>query len=230
MKELLRDSPLTSQIRALLARNEGGDQTQWTFYGSPLKEYEETFKGVLPDTSIISFVLGKTSPVVLDFMSPSKALRDLFRKVQDEDKVGIAISLSDRRSRKIKKADERLGIHQVAGNVIRSSTWDEIDSKLKNRKADLIMERGELGLIYIPPHPKFYAIMVNKMWNLLSSYSGMLLLQVPYSDAVISWVDYLNSQNIKAYFSFSGGSGLFPSLRIDKNLNSPSKLPFLWGD
>lgn len=225
MKELLKEKPLTAQIRESFLGNAGGDQTQWTFYGSPLKAYEQTFGSVLDGTSIRSFVSGKTFPVVLDLMSPSETLRDLFMDIRDRDKIGIAVSLSDHRANYAKRVDKRLGISQIAGDITRSSTWDEIVTKLGGRKADLIMERGSLGLIYIPQHPKFQAIMINKLWDSLSSNNGMLLLQVRYSNLVKKWVDYLGNKNIKACFRF--GVDIFPSLRIDKKPNSPSELPFL---
>lgn len=225
VKELLSQEPLTSQIRQLLAGNKDRDQTQWTYYGSDIGKYEEEFKSLLPCTSIESFISQKTSPVILDIMSPPNALRSLFKGLRQEDRLGVAVSLSDLRSARRKKADTDLGIHQIAGNVMMPSTWNRIGAKLKNRKADLIMERGGLGLIYIPDSLRFYAIMANKMWDILSPDNGMLLLQIRYNDAIGPWVDYLNNRNITVHFCY--GVSMYPLLRIDKNPNSPSKLPFL---
>lgn len=182
------------------------------------------FRGVLFGRSIGSFARGKTAPVVLDIMSPSDTIRDLFKDVKDGNKLGIAVSLSDRRSKFRKQADRKLGIEQIAGDLMKSSTWNEIDKKLNGRKVDLIMERGELGLRYVPDSPKFLAIIVSKLWNLLSFENGTALLQLGNCDVIKSWLNLLSERNIDAYFNV-GISGSV--LRIDKTLTSPAKLPFL---
>lgn len=206
-----------------------GDRGQWIYYGSPLRDYGNIFEGVLGETSMESLVLGKAEPpVILDILSPiSKALRESFGKMKGENKLGIAVSLSDLRPDKLKKADEELGLHQIAGDITKSSTWDEISCKLGDRKADLIISRGGEGLLYIPSHPKFYAIMVNKMWSFLN-LRGRLLLQVRHSDIIESWINHLNSRSIEAsYLNFLRyGSMAYPVLSIYKGPDSPSELPF----
>ncbi len=224
MVECLRREALTHRIRRDRKENESGDNTQWTYYDSPIREYEEEFKALLPYASIKSFVFQKPSPVVLDLMAPSGALRSLFKDLRQKDKLGVAVSLSDLRLTRRRKADTNLGIHQIAGDITRSSTWDRIDVELKGRKADLIMERAGLGLFYVSNNIRFYAIMISKMWNLLASDNGMILVQVRYNKILEQWVKHLSMKGISVSYAFDGW---MPVIRINKSPNSPAKLPFL---
>lgn len=224
-KEIL--VPLTPEVKRMLEENKNGDGTQWTAYGSSLGVYESVFEKILQGASIESFVSSKTSPVVVDIMSPADTLRELFSKKEiknKNNKLGIAVSLSDHRTKKDKTMDEKLNIQQIAGDIMKSSTWDNIGMVLGDRKADLILERGELGLIYLPGGFKFYAAIIDKMWNLLSGENGMLLMQIRYNNDMMSWVNSLRRKGVEAHYGY--GKRIYPLLRIDKKSNSPEKLSF----
>ncbi|MEK7450937.1 MAG: hypothetical protein AAB662_03320 [Patescibacteria group bacterium] len=224
MIEDLGGEALTHRIRVHRRENKSGDGTQWTYYGSPIEDYEDVFKVLLPYASIKSFVSQKPSPVVLDLMAPADTLRSLFKDLKQENKLGVAVSLSDLRSVRRKKADTNLGIHQIAGDITRSSTWDTIGVELKGKKADLVMERAGLGLLYVPNTLRFYAIMISKMWNFVTSDNGMILVEVRYNKILEQWVEHLSMKGISASYAFCGWH---PVIRINKSPNSPIKLPFL---
>lgn len=129
-------------------------------------------------------------------MGPSDTIASLFEKLpEDKSKIGIAVTLGERRDLKQTERDTRLGIVQIAGDITKPSTWEQIESRLYGRKADLIMERAVGGFSDIPDNEKLYAILVNKAWKLLNDQNGMLLAQVP-DDSKISkygskkWIEF----------------------------------------
>lgn len=232
---------LTSQIRQQVALNSvNGDKKslrggRWKTYESFVGEYDETFSPAL-GTSISSFISRRKSPVVIDLMAPAFTLSQLFAftKFSDRDKFGLAVSLSDGRTAIRKMMDANIGVHQIAGDIMKSSTWREIYSKLKGRKADLIMERAVGGLDILPTHPKLYAILINNAWQVLSDREGVMLLQTPSENTLLtadieiqSVVNDLRAKgiNIECHKSGSPNSNRLV-LKLVKTPGSPEKIPF----
>lgn len=180
----------------------------WWYYGRHIKEYQEEFRGILGGDEIVNIVRDRPSPVVIDFMGLSDTLASLFKKLpKEKPRFWLAISLEDKRNKRKRKRDNMLNIEQLAGDITEASTWREINARLQGRKADLIMERATMGLAYIPIHPKFYSIAINKAWQMLSEQGGMILAQVPSSEMLHShnipfkkWIEYLRENGIDASY------------------------------
>lgn len=235
----LYTKPLSTQLRQLheaMSDNRAtgrGNFDGWLEYGVGIEVYQETFSKVLGGINIVDFVKGRHHPVVVDLMSPSEGLADLFRQIS-EPGLGLAVSLEDLRRKETQRRDHRLNIYQLAGDVTKFSTWNAIDQKLKGKKADLIMERGKEGLVFIPVNKRFYAIIINKLWNMLSEEGGIMLIETPgfskdYLENVMpipKWIDYLKTKGIDAAYDL-GDWNHSGTLRVTKKTQSPKVLPFL---
>jgi hypothetical protein len=152
----------------------------WDYYNSSLKHYEQTFASFLQGRGMESLLEGKADPVVIDIMAPTGTIRELFDRLPQGPKTGIAVSLEDLRSPEQVEIDASLGIIQVTENLLNSKVWKRIQTKLDGRKADLIIERGFGGLYRLPEHPVFFAIALQRMWSMLAE-DGTMLLQLPNS-------------------------------------------------
>lgn len=237
-KELVKPS-LTRAIRKqVLLNQERGDRSSlrgkpWDTYGTHIFDYERSFSGVLNEL-LQDLLKNKPFPVVIDLMGPSKTISTLFEKFPDKPKLGLAVSLEDLRSTEQKEKDAKLNVIQIAGDIMKSSTWREIEEKLQGHKADLIMERALAGFDCIPVSPRLYAILLNKTWSLLSKENGVLLFQSPPRttletktdiNVVNQWVNSLqyNGVNVLVHEpSYDWGL----SIKTVKTPNSPEKLPF----
>ena len=230
--------PLTHQIRSQVAFNKvAGDRGSfkgggWKTYESDIGSYDDTFRLAL-GISIASFVKDRKSPVVVDLMSPSFALLSLFAKVSDKNKFGLVVSLRDERTRVRKMIDRGMNVRQLAGDIMSSATWRDIDEVMQGRKADLIMERALGGLNNIPIHLSLYAILINKAWRILSHKEGTMLLQTPYDSDLLAagihiqdFVGNLRGKGIDAEYFKSGVSTSRSVLKLIKSAGSPEKLPF----
>ncbi|MCL4415820.1 MAG: hypothetical protein M1365_03825 [Actinobacteria bacterium] len=214
------------------ARQNYSPDSSWSSYNSNLSEYQDAFTSVLKDEKILDFLSGKDDPVVIDVMAPSGTLADMFSKLSDENnKLGIAISLEDIRSSSEMERDESLGIYQIAGDITKSKVWRKASEILDGRRADLIIERGFGGLRRLPHNAVFYGLMLQRLWHLLAE-DGTMLLQLPDINDLISakvspsiLVRNLNSMGIKASYGQSIPFG-YSSLRVGKFADSPEHLPF----
>lgn len=251
-----KQTSLLSEVRRIRRANkerlQKGELDKWpNYYGSDIKSYQEEFNRILRGEKIVDFVKNRPSPVVIDFMGPSDTIASLFKRLpKDKPKLGLAVSLEDRRSKRQVKRDEELNIQQVAGDITRPSTWQRINEALQGRKADLIMERAVLGLAHIPTNEKFYAIVINKAWQMLSDQNGMLLAQVlgrdklyEYNIRIPQWIDLLKEKGVDAVYQksnnfYTPGTFMFligqdpiffppGSIKMTKTPNSPKDLPFL---
>lgn len=248
-EEVIKPETLPQRIRKASASNkaiaenkEKDFRSVWGLYNSTVEDYERrNFRNLLGRDllfrrkHIVDFIKQRTDPVVIDLMAPSGTLESLFEKIRDKPKFGLAVSLSDSRSDSQKAKDEKLGIKQLEGDIMLSQTWDEIKHLLNGRKADVIMERAEDGLNYLPRNERLYAILLNKAWKLLSDNNGMLLIQCP--DSMVKsvnlkkWIECLNKVGINCksnqIYGHRGYKGFIGHLKIVKTPNSPKELPFL---
>lgn len=234
-----RSMSLIYQIRQQVAFNRAcGDRGSfrgggWKTYESDIGSYDDIFRLAL-GTNIASFVKDRKSPVIVDLMSPSFTLVSLFVKVADKKKFGLAVSLRDERTRVRKWIDRAVNLRQLAGDIMLPATWRNIDEVMQERKADLIMERALGGLDILPPHPKLYAILINKAWKILSDKEGVMLLQTPSNEALlkagINIQDFVNSLKAKGINAGCFKSGVPTStrlvLKLIKTPDSPENLPF----
>lgn len=235
-----RPRSLTDQIRQQAAFNRtNGDQKsykggRWKTYESLIGSYDETFHLAL-GTSIISFIKKRKAPVIVDLMAPTFTLMYLLTHVSDKNKFGLAVSLTDERGRMRKWMDKYEHVQQVAGDIMSSSTWRDIDDVMQGRKADLIMERALGGLDILPRHPKLYAILLNKAWQVLSDKEGIMLLQTQHNAALletgINIQDFINNLktegiNVELFGLDAGTPNKRLVLKLVKTPGSPKKLPF----
>ncbi len=225
---------LSSQIRCQIDKNKQmllPINDNWTCYGSPIEAYEDEFKPVLDSENIVDLVKKKSSPVVIDLMAPSDTLASLFRKIPHKSKFGIALSYIDRRSTNKFKRDEKLGIKQLAGDILGVTTWKEIEETLNGRKADLIMERAIGGKMTITSNVRVHAVLLNRVWKLLSNDYGILLVEMPscgnnflLNNKIRNLSDWLSLLKEKEIGVVCAGNG---TMKLTKTPNSPKELPFL---
>lgn len=201
-------------------------EDEWTDYNSPISDYEQYFTRVLNGGSIVEHVDKYQNPVVIDVMSPTGTLFDLFSKFPYKDKSGIAVSLEDIRSDAEKERDAQLGIVQVTGDITLPCTWKKIDEQLDGRKADLIMERSLGGIYNLPKDAGTYIILLQRAWNLLAE-KGVMLLQTPIKRELIEvglsvnrWVELLREYKIDARFDDLN------TIFLRRSSTSPVHLPF----
>lgn len=206
----------------------------WPTYGASIDDYEKDFKPLLENGHIRDFIKNRSSPVVIDLMSPSDALASLFKKIPDKPKFGLAITLVDKRDIDQKQRDEKLGIKELAGNLLVGKTWARIRRELEGRKADLIIERAVLGWEFLPKDNNLYVILLDRAWRLLSEENGVLLVQAPREEepSIASHIRFnkvielLNINGVgTTYCSVDKGYGGW-ALKIVKKENSPKRLPF----
>jgi hypothetical protein len=198
-------------------------------YGAPIESYENYFRSILEGKSIVDLVRQKPSPVVIDLMGPSDTLVSLFEKIPDKLKFGLALSFLDMRDGNKKERDKKIGIEQLKGDILKKSTWKEIEKILDGKKADLIMQRALAGLLHIPLNGKLYALLLRRAWNLLSDNQGVFLIQFPFGSKsvledkgveVFDWITLIRENGIDVVYSSN-------ALKLTKSPNSPKKLPFL---
>ncbi len=199
----------------------------WPAYNSPIETYQRFFRYALRGRQITDIVAGYEEPVVIDLMSPSGTLLDLFTNVSPVKGFGIAVTLDELRAPEVQAIDSRMGIQQISGDLLQSKTWKRLSEALGPRKANLILERPLGGMEYVPDHGGFFAVALQRMWNMLAT-GGMLLLQVP---AVINfrqnrvsvedWVNLLQKNRIEATYD-----EIYSCMCIERASGAPEQLPF----
>jgi hypothetical protein len=221
---------------------------KWTVNNSQIADYERFFSPVttrVGDMSIVSLVKGRKAPVVVDVMSDLGATRSLLNEIADNSKFGLAVGLSDNRSEDVKSMDHGSGMEQVAGDVLRPGTWAKIQKVLGGRKVHVFMQRSYGGLGFLPRDRDILAVLMGKMWSMLSQDQGTLLIQTVscfdpkiayfedhYDDAeriINNWREYLSEKGIKSVYEpcveyrFNEDWG---ALKLTKSPDSPIDLPF----
>lgn len=226
---------LYAQMRVIRDARHARPLTGWAVYESEIDDYILSFQDAFSERGLTDFIQGRPSPVVIDMMSSTGALASLFARLPDKSKRGIAVCLEDARDAVQKTRDEGLGIRLVTGDVMCSATWRKIDEVLNGQPADLIIERAEAGLDYLPIHKRFYAMMAQRAWRVLSREEGMLLAQMPphrslerYDVPINEWITILHKNSIDAvYQSFTIAGYHTGYVMLIKTPDSPRDLPFL---
>ena len=125
---------------------------------------------------------------------------------------------------------------------MRRKTWKDIQKALDDRKANLIMERAKAGFNNLPRSKEFYAIMLNRAWQLLEPSGGTLLFElpqlglfdsehfnIPSVNDVKKWIDLLreNGINVRSFPSHPDSSiEDTTEIRITRQPSNPQTLPF----
>lgn len=209
------------------------DFEAWDTYNSSIQSYEKSFEKVLKGTNIADLINERESPVVIDIMSTTSAISELFRDLPQLNKFGVAVSIQDDRSDDQEFSDRLKGIHHISGDLSDTSTWKNINQKMEGRKAHLILERGDGGLADVPVDQAYYIYSLNRMWDMLSNDNGVMLLQVPFESILNTlhipmdqWITHLNTHNVEARYESNKDIDKGALMIIKKNA-SPEKLPFL---
>lgn len=226
-EEKMETPSLSSKIKRQIKDNRlDGDKGRFGAYGKPISSYEESFDLIL-DGSISDLLKNKPFPVVVDLMGPSDTIVSLFEAFPSKSKFGLAVSLEDLRSDFKKERDANLNVIQIAGDILETSTWNEIKKKLPDgRGADLIMERALMGFESLPRDVKVYSMLLNRAWRLLSKNNGVLLAEVElgYEAEAARMIEYFKEHKINA--SIGASEDKAAAIKVVKTQNSPEKLPF----
>ena len=225
----LREARRIAQEQGERERN-SRQRTGWDYYNSSIQSYEDSFRDVVP-TSIQDSIKHRKAQglpnIVLDLMSPGGTLRDL-----DIDS-GFAVTLGDRRSDTIKKADERKGIDVIEADILTKRCWKEIREWLDEKHVkgfSLILCRPLMGATIIPKDLDLAYFLLNQAWMLLDT-GGMFLTETRYfEDNVIGeYTQILVSNGIDSKMSPRAESGELHqgALRLLKSSTSPDILPKL---
>lgn len=231
MATVERPLAIRKVLDAQISDNKHGAEG-WLFYGNRIADYELTFGDILHGKPISSLLGEKNDIVAVDLMSSSSALRSLFVEVPYKTKFGLAVSLGDIRSREEKKADEKLNIEQLEGDLLDFNFWEkDLRPKLKGRKADLVLERAEGGLFNLTDNYKVHLMLLRRAWNILSSDNGVFLFQMPalygYKFSQMRMLrEFFDKKGIDFSFAFSALGELYCA-KLVKTPDSPEKLPFL---
>ncbi len=193
-------------------------QDFWNVYGSSYRDYERSFRPF--KFSFDDFLKDRKSPIVIDLLAPTRTITGLFGSLRKDEARGIAVSLSDQRTRREKRLDGTLGITHVSGNLSDIATWKKLEEELGNQKADLIIERGVGGCRYLPKNDLYLLFALRRIWNMLSSNDGTFFAE-SYEfnhDHIFEWVEYAQSRSVDAEFRYG-------ILRAVKHTDSPAALP-----
>jgi hypothetical protein len=217
--------------RIKLAGKEKHNGDNWPTYGSDFFDYMDRFAVVAEEYKLIDDLQKKPFPVVVDLMASTDALASLFYDLPSENKLGIAIGRSDKRTAQEKLRDEKLGVNLITGDITSWKTWRELENALLGRKADLIVESAGWGLDFVPLSREFHIAVARRAWKLLSSNNGLILAQTRTSDELREegidldkWVRKLNELGIPSKRAEDPRERI-ATISIQKRLDSPYNLP-----
>jgi hypothetical protein len=216
------------QVREVEDAHEGG----WVADRSDFLSYEEYFAMDLGQLGVREHLLSVPNPTVVDLMSPTNALSDLFDSLPQVDKLGISVStLNYQRSPQQELEDESKRVYPVCGDLLTPEAWKEMDEKLNGRPIDFLVERALSGIIFLPLDRDIYEIGSRLIWERVNPNGGIILAQIPsaFQFAGINvnlhgWINRLNKSGIDARY----GGGNFPNtgkLLLKRFPDSPSSLP-----
>jgi hypothetical protein len=191
----------------------------------------DRFAVVAEEYKLIDDLQKKPFPVVVDLMASTDALASLFYDLPSENKLGIAIGRSDKRTAQEKLRDEKLGVSLITGDITSWKTWRELENALLGRKADLIVESAGWGLDFVPLSREFHIAVARRAWKLLSSNNGLILAQTRTNDELREesidldkWVRKLNELGIPSKRAEDPRERI-ATISIQKRLDSPYNLP-----
>ncbi len=209
----------------------------WATFYSSFDDYMNEFKELIPQESIMYYLAAQQKPVVMDFLSPTYAVRSLLKRLPQQTKRGIAIGYEDTRIEEDKIADKSLGIDMLPLDMNKPDSFRKIDDLLHPDHAHLIMSRSDAGMYHIPVNNWYYRITLARMWRMLHPEGGMILLETPSFDylqthfnvPVDGWMNNLNRKGIEHKAIVSPLQNYLKKglLFLRKHPDSPGELPYL---
>ncbi len=235
-----KEGSMRKAIENALRVEPQNDYDRWKVRDARAHPYGASFAEVLPGESLSHLIESSRQRtgkgLVLDFMGYGQALRDLPLT------SGLAVALGDPRSEQEKQWDARRNIAFVEGNVLKRSTWNEMQrwldkQEVDDKKFNLILSRPVRGLDNLTDHKGVNIVLLQRGWQMLSSQNGVLLTQflehVFEPELVDRWVRFLNqTKGIKASYSLRRNPAcepitFRPALSLVKGEGAPEKLPLL---
>ncbi|MFC1511068.1 hypothetical protein ACFL5U_01615 [Candidatus Margulisiibacteriota bacterium] len=208
----------------------------WLERSSGVAMYERVFDRVL--TTSLAEMLAIRDPeqtLVLDLMSYGQVLREL------DVRRGLAVALTDTRFDGMRGVDKGK-IEMVRGNIFAARTWGKIAAYLERqteqaeRKFWMILGRPRGGLVnklVTPADPLLHFTVLQRLYNMLSSRDGVLLIQVHFSmigetRSLVEQLNKIDGIRAECYFPprifFRHPYTRLGQLRIDKGPEAPEKL------
>lgn len=182
---------------------------KWGIYESSFMNYLDTFTQIDTDGKVVSMLEHLRDnhvqdPVIIDLMASKSALKDIQQHYNISPKGLLAVS---------DKPSLWSPISSIRGDLNEDKTWNKIDKWLGKRKAKIIMERGYQGLDYVPTTLDYQRKTLSRMWDMLDSDGGLLVLQTPAKEVLTQrgipikdWLTQLTDHNVYARFEDMTGS------------------------
>lgn len=226
---------------AFMKEREGDMASPWAYYDSPLCEgpdsYQATFRNLIPSNyatlkEYVEDVLSgkKGRAIGADLGGPGSRIFSDFSSGFFQDTYGI--TLRDIRKEPIAKEDATRNHHIIAGDMRGTAMKQMIREKL-DKKADVIFERMEGGLMLFPRDARWATEALNQIYGLLSD-EGVIFLQSTYDKIPSESYEVVPSSTLESYArilktSFPGlleVSSDGKSLKIRKvSGDAPKRLP-----
>lgn len=198
----------------------GLDIDYWPVKNSGLSSYEETFK--LIGVPISEYARKFPNLTVVDLLSSTTAIRELFLFTTQGNTSGISVGLKDNRRENIRELDKSLGIKHIEGDLTQPKTWKEVKKTLGLKKADIVISRGYAGTANLPASTGYFLYAVNNIWNMLADGHGMFFAEFFSArinrEEIWNWVGTMQMNGIDARATEY-------TLMISKRAQSPSVLP-----
>lgn len=206
----------------------------WPAYGSSWADYTRDFSRYgLQEPDVPALITSRSNPayVAIDLMSDHVALTTLFNSIKDNTGlIGLSVHLPGDIPIRNSYSECHSQVTDLYGDITEPSTWRLLSRRLDGKLADLIIERGFGGLDCLPHHPRFYAILLNKAWTLLSPENGQMILQTPHyrnwrglGIDMQKWLSLLAYHGVTAEYKHID----YGVLRLVKSDDSLRMLPFL---
>lgn len=146
---------------------------------------------------------------------------------------GVAIGLSDPRSYEKKDIDSSNNRFMIEGDVLYPSTWEKLYKSMEDLNIfegfNLITVVPEGGIREITNNPEVHFEILQQLWSLLSSESGVLLIQTKQSmrDFSLESTQYIDESDWISFLNTIRGISATQLERGIQLIKSSSAPPFL---
>lgn len=207
ISSLLTEFHIAREAATLKAVDERRRKSQgkppWPYYGGPNSDYNQEICQLLdePVGNFLTYRRERYGRVfAMDVMGPG-GFSEL-GKIDGE----VAVTLVDHRSVWKKLGDDLFNIHTVKGDLLDGRTWKRVktlmeqSSQQMNGGFDIItlipwggwtVMNGNLGIA----HPDLQWLIVNRLTNLLSPKSGVLLAVMAGGVGYDNWITKMNQDD-----------------------------------
>lgn len=161
----------TPNIKKIIERD------HWDIIHSGIGAYQGEFE----DLEFLQFIPTPSNPdaVILEVMGYGDALARL------PVKKALAVALTDQRTNAVRFGDIP-GVNRVefvAGDISKTTTWEQIRAKLQGQTVNLLISRPFGGWSTLPPFtecPELYSFLLQESYSVLNPNSGVMFWQLPF--------------------------------------------------